>query len=539
MENIEPIIHLTGGIGIFLLGMVIMTEGLRTLAGTAIRSALMRFTKSPLSGALTGAASTAVLQSSSATTVAAVGFVGAELITFPEALGIIFGANIGTTFKGWLIAILGFKLSLINLFFPLVFAGALLRLFFKGRIASIGYSISGFSLIFVGITLMQESMSGLNNFISFENIPGDTFTSRILLIALGTIFSAITQSSSAGVVTTLTALFANLINFEQAAALVIGMDIGTTITAAIATIGGSVGVRRTGFSHVIYNFLTAFGALLLISPYTFAWEYFAPGQIIKNAEIALVAFHTCFNTLGVIVILPFTKQFAFFMEKLIPDKISTYTETLDKTLLTDFQLSINAVQITIKKEILALYGHISSILGDNKKGRRVDLYELQYALNETQNYIDRIYLESHDGVNWERLVNIIHTLDHLQRLHERCEEEEDRAITARETVDLSLERELLIENICKIIDSINENNWEQAEDYANITSSKIHEKVKPFRESVMQSVARGDFDVIKGTSNLESIRWLRRVSKHVARITSHFRKSLSAIGKEDNIDINV
>ncbi|MGI9534447.1 MAG: Na/Pi cotransporter family protein, partial [Thermodesulfobacteriota bacterium] len=317
VDKFQIIIHVAGGIGLFLLGMIVLTDGLRTLAGKAMRSALMRFTSSPLSGALTGAASTAILQSSSATTVAAVGFVRAELITFPEALGIIFGANIGTTFKGWLIAILGFKLSIANFFLPIVFIGAVLRLFTKGRLATIGYSIAGFGLIFVGITVMQQSMSEMHGFISFENLPTDSFSSRLLLVGLGVLFSAITQSSSAGVVATLTALFANLINFEQAAALVIGMDIGTTVTAAMATIGGTVGAKRTGYSHVIYNLLTATIAFFLITPYTLIWDYLAPGQLIQNAEIALVAFHTLFNTLGVIVILPFTRQFAFFMEKLI------------------------------------------------------------------------------------------------------------------------------------------------------------------------------------------------------------------------------
>ena len=295
MDKVLILAQVAGGIGLFLLGMIVLTDGLRALAGNAMRSALMRFTKSPVSGALTGATSTAILQSSSLTTVAAVGFVGADLITFPDALGIIFGANIGTTLKGWIIALLGFKFSLGNIFLPLVFVGAILKLFTKGRLSTIGYTIAGFGLIFVGITYMQSSMSELHSFISFENLPADSITSRLFLVLIGIVFTAITQSSSAGVVAALTALYAGLINFNQAAALVIGMDIGTTMTAALATIGGSVGVKRTGFSHVIYNLLTATGALILLTPYTRIWEYFSPGSLINNAEIALVGFHTFFN----------------------------------------------------------------------------------------------------------------------------------------------------------------------------------------------------------------------------------------------------
>ena len=531
-DNIQIILQALGGIGLFLLGMIVMTEGLRSLAGRAMRSVLMRFTSSPFTGAITGASTTAILQSSSATTVAAVSFVGAELITFPQALGIIFGANIGTTFKGWLIAILGFKLSLSSFFLPIVFFGAVLRLFAKGRLATIGYSIAGFGLIFVGITVMQQSMAEMHDLISFESLPTDTFFSRLFLVFLGIAFSAITQSSSAGVVATLTALFADLINFKQAAAMVIGMDIGTTVTAAMATIGGSVGAKRTGFSHVIYNLLTSTVALFLINPYTFLWEYLSPGQLIKNAEIALVGFHTFFNTLGVLIILPFTNQFALLMERLIPDKISIYTQKLDESFLFEPILALNAVQISVKNQILGLFSHVCAILDDKYSGKRVNLEEFQLAITETQAYIDKINLESSDGLHWERLLNMIHALDHLHRLHERCEEEYDRAVTAKEVEELSNQSKILTNKIRMIIENIENNHWAKAASLADETSSNIHKLVKPFRNNVMGKMARGELDASIGTSELEAIRWLRRVSKHIARITKHFEQAILASDEE-------
>lgn len=525
------IIQVAGGIGLFLLGMIILTDGLRALAGNTIRSILMRFTKSPVTGAMTGAVSTAILQSSSATTVAAVGFVGAELITFPESLGIIFGANIGTTFKGWIIAILGFKLSLGNMFLPLVFIGAILRLLSKGRLATIGYSIAGFGLIFVGITVMQQSMSDMHGFISFTNLPADTISGRLLLVAIGILFTVVTQSSSAGVVSALTALYADLINFNQAAALVIGMDVGTTMTAAMATIGGTVAAKRTGFSHVIYNILTATMALILINPYTGIWNYFAPGELVKNAEIALVAFHTCFNTIGVILILPFTKQFARLMEKIIPQKVSAYTQKLQDVLLENTDLALNAVQSTLSTMSIDLFSHVNAILGDSETGKMAVLNEIQSALNETQTFVDRIKPESVEGAEWDRLLNMFHALDHLQRLHERCEEEEDRAITARATDELREECALLINTIRNIVRDVEQNNWHQAAVNAKQTSSKIHEKVRPYRKKVMARVAGSEYEVNMGTNKLEAIRWLRRVSKHITRITEHIEASILASGK--------
>lgn len=251
--NISAFFQLIGGLGIFLLGMIIMVQGLRTFTGQALHDSLMRFTRTPLTGALTGAGATAVLQSSSATTVAAVGFVSAGLMTFENAIGIILGANLGTTITGWLVAILGFKLQLAALVLPLIFMGAAMKLFMRGRGSHAGLALAGFGLIFVGISTMQEAMIALESILDFSHIPADSWSSRLQLVLLGLVFTAITQSSSAGVALTLTALFSGIIEFEQAAALVIGMDVGTTITSALASMGGNAETKRTGYSHVVYN----------------------------------------------------------------------------------------------------------------------------------------------------------------------------------------------------------------------------------------------------------------------------------------------
>jgi len=310
---VQTLLQILGGLGLFLLGMVIMTEGLRSLAGDRMRAALMRFTRSPYSGAATGTITTAILQSSSATTVAAVGFVGAGLMSFSAALGIIFGANLGTTITGWLVTLFGFKLKLGTLAFPLLFAGVLLRLFGRARLSAFGYGLAGFALIFIGIGTLQQGMIGLQGMVTPQVLPADTALGRIELLGLGILFTLITQSSSAGVATALTALNAGAISFEQAAALVVGMDVGTSATAALATIGGSVGARRTGFSHVIYNLLTGAAALLLITPYRLLWDAASHGLLLQEPEIALVAFHSGFNVIGVLLVLPFTRQFARLM----------------------------------------------------------------------------------------------------------------------------------------------------------------------------------------------------------------------------------
>jgi len=528
MENltIMTILEASGGLGLFLLGMIIMTEGLRSLAGDSIRNALMNFTKSPYSGAATGALSTALLQSSSATTVAAVGFVGAGLMTFSGALGIIFGANIGTTITGWMVALLGFKLKLGTIVLPLILLGVILKLFFKGKTSSLGYTLAGFGLIFIGISFMQEGMSGFEGIITPETLPSDTFIGILKLVALGIISTLITQSSSAGVAATLTALYANMISFEQAAALVIGMDVGTTVTALMATIGGSVNVRRTGFSHVIYNIFTGVMAIFLITPYIYMWESIEPGALMQNAEVALVAFHTFFNTLGVLIILPFTHRFAQFMKKIIPSKEPAFTEKLDERLLEEPNMALEAARISVQEEFIALLRHINYILGDLKHGKSSDLVLLQSALDRTHQYIDKINPNQKEETKWKKVIALIHLLDHAQRLHERCEEEEYRAKLVQQSPGLHNEHELLITMNNKIIQAIYEKRFSDAKKYARKNEKRISRSMVPYRNMIAEKMAKDEISIPSGTRKLEAERWLFRVSHHIARITHHLEKSI-------------
>ncbi|WP_019616772.1 Na/Pi cotransporter family protein [Psychromonas ossibalaenae] len=529
-ENVDSIMRALGGLGLFLLGLIIMMDALRALAGDAVRTAIVRFTHSPLSGAITGAVATAVLRSSSATTVAAVGFVGAGLIGFSESLGIIFGANVGTTLTGWIVVLLGFKLNLEALMTMLLLIGALLRLLAKNTLATSGYALAGFSLMFVGIAMMQQGMSGFGDIITPEQLPPDTFTGRLKLVAIGIIFTLFTQSSSAGVAMALAALFSGSINFPQAAALVIGMDVGTTVTAVMATIGQSREARRTGFSHVFYNIIAAVFALLFITPFTMLLTTYFPSALENNAEISLVAFHSAFNILALLIILPFTKQFASLMIKLIPEQSSLFNKPLDKTLLKEPNMALTAVQNSVHTEATALLTHINAMLGDHNS-RKTDILQLQLALDKTHAYIDLISLKNESGAQWERLVAMIHMLDHMQRLHERCEEEEDRAITLRDTQQFVNEKDIMILGIKSMMEAMEANNLKAMLEHADITREQLHKQLKPYRTMIVEQIARGELDIIIGTDYLEGIRWLKRVSWHLIRISFHYKQAILAAGK--------
>lgn len=518
--NLELVINVTGGVGLFLLGMVILTDGLKALAGDAMRRVLIRFTQTPVSGAVTGAVTTALLQSSSATIVAAVGFVGAHLMTYRMALGIIFGANAGTTVTGWLVVLLGLKLKIGAIMPPLILLGVAMRLLARPQVARIGMTLAGFALIFVGIDTLQQGMAGVEQRIAPDFFPPDTIIGRLQLVLIGVAVTLVTQSSSAGVAMALAALFAGAIEFSQAAAMVIGMDVGTTAKAALATIGGSSSSRRTGMSHVFYNIVTAIGAFLLLTPFILLLQSTVPAWFAANPEIALVLFHSSFNLLGVIAVLPFTRQFAALMERLVPETESIYTGALDRSLLKEPRVALATVQKVVIDLCVTCFGLVHSLAGGPRPDRLPRTSRLHLALKETEDFIDQIHLEPDKGPAWARLISLIHTLDHLNRLLVRCDEI-NRARHSNEIRDIDDARELLNQGLRAALEDIQSDHPGACAGTINAVLPAINEQTESARNTMMNRVASGEFDVPDATDSLNAIRWLQRVSAHVARITQH------------------
>ncbi|WP_160147806.1 Na/Pi cotransporter family protein [Tabrizicola flagellatus] len=333
------ILGFLGGIGLFLFGMETMTAALRSLAGEGLRRWLLRMTRTPLRGAVSGAAITAMVQSSTAVTIMAIGFVGAGLLSFGQSLGVLFGANVGTTVTGWIVAMVGIKLKLGTLALPLLFLAALGGIFGEGRLARWCRMLAGLSLLFIGLDLMQSSVAGIEGLITPDQLPGEGWTGRLLMVLLGLGLAAIMHSSSAGVAMALVFLGSGTISFPQAAAAVIGMDLGTTLTGIMASAGGGVEMRRTALANFLFNIGTvalAFPVLDLVSPVLHATFL---GQ---DDQTALVLFHTLFNLVGALVFLPLTARFARLVERLVPDRPVTLAAALEPGLLSDPGTALDA-----------------------------------------------------------------------------------------------------------------------------------------------------------------------------------------------------
>ncbi len=524
LDSIGTVLLCLGGLGLFLLGMVVLTEGLRALAGRALRNVLTRFTRSPGSGAVTGAMTTAVVQSSSATTVAAVGFVGAGLLTFPQAFGIVLGANVGTTITGWLVALLGFKLKLGTAALPIVLVGVLMHLFTRGRVSSAGFAIAGFGLIFVGISLLQQGMGGLVGIITPESFPPDTWSGRLLLFLFGLVFTIFTQSSSAGVAMALAAVNASAMTVQQAAAAVIGMDVGTTVTAVLATIGGSVHARRTGYAHVMYNVLTGIGAFLILVPFMGALERFAPQVLVSEPELVLVGFHTFFNLVGVTIAVNFASQLASLMVRLVPMKPVPFARRLDRSLLESPAAALDALGTTLADLSATTFETIQRLISStDRRGIEARLAQVREALSETRNYVESVRTSTDEGWTYQRHLSAMHVIDHLDRLVDRCADTE-RWPPLRYDQQLEAIARKLGPAADEVRKALVQGEQSVAEDNLEAVWRSVQDECRDYRGRALEQVAMGAFDAAEGAVRLDAARGLRRVAYHMWRIAHHLNR---------------
>ncbi|MGB5518378.1 MAG: Na/Pi symporter, partial [Gammaproteobacteria bacterium] len=264
--GISDILTLLGALGLFLYGMKVMSDALMELAGDRMRSILSTTTSNRFFAVLTGFAITAIIQSSSATSLMVVSFVNANLLTLTEAIGVIMGANIGTTVTAWLISIFGFKVSMSAIALPLVGLGFLLTLSKQKNRQQWGYFTIGFAVLFIGLQFLKDSVPDISNdpdvLASLSDYTSAGFLSILLFIFIGTVLTLVVQSSSATMALTLLMTYEGWIPFDMAAAMVIGQNVGTTITANLAALVANYQAKRAARAHLIFNLL----GLLILTP---------------------------------------------------------------------------------------------------------------------------------------------------------------------------------------------------------------------------------------------------------------------------------
>ena len=375
-------LKLVGSLGLFLYGMKIMSEGLQKLAGNKLRNVLSAMTKNRIMGVLTGVMITALIQSSSATTVMVVSFVNAGLLSLIQSIGVIMGANIGTTVTAWMISFFGFgKFSISALAIPLM--GLALPLIFssKSRNKSMGEFIFGFSFLFMGLDFLQNSMPDLQNnpeVLAFvQNFTGMGIISTLLFLLVGTVLTLIVQSSSATVAITLIMATKGWIDFPSAAAMIMGENIGTTITANLAAIPANISAKRAAFSHLMFN---VFGVLWML----LVFKHFV--HLIDNIVPSFAGVHPSGITEFITSLSPevYTQITTLPQSELSPELAALQDKYLTYQSATSYGLSLfhtlfNICNVSLMIWFVKLYEKICLRVIRPKKGEEEDEeFVLQY-----------------------------------------------------------------------------------------------------------------------------------------------------------------
>ena len=515
------IFTLLGGIGLFLLGMTLLTDGLKALAGSALRRVLARFVRGPLTALGSGTMVTVLVQSSSATTLATIGFVSAGLLTFSQTIGVLLGAKLGTTSTGWIVSFLGLRFSITGLALPVIGVGALMRFLGRGKIPHAGMALAGFGLIFVGIDTLQTAMADAAETFNPEQFPGATFAGGLLLAGIGVAMTVVMQSSSAAVATTLTALHSGALDLNQAACLVIGQNAGTAVKAAFVIIGASTSVIRTGVTYILISVLIGVLAFILLPWFLlYAPVLSAPFEPEPGA-VSITLFHTAFNVVGIVVLLPFADRLTRLMSWLVPEKGPALTRRLDRSVANVPPVALEAVSRTLADIIAAQRGYLEKMLERPAHGPQAekDRDAIASALDHTHRFMDSVDSDTSDRKEYDRHLGVLHALDHVDRLMDICREA--RAMQrAPKTTERSEITEKLHE-VFAVIDGWMDGSIENPESRLRNLSKSIAEIRRESRVSVLEESACQGFNSDQTLGRLETLRWTDRAAYHIWRAVHH------------------
>jgi len=410
----DKYVTVVGGLGLFLLGIHHLTEGLKGLAGDSLRRALQAMIGGRLSAIVSGALFTVLIQSSTATTLTVIGFVSAGLVTFAQSVGVIIGATFGTTSTPWLVAIFGFRLRISAFALPMLGIGALLWIIGKGKTRSGGAILAGFGLLFIGIDYLQTGMEGVSW--NLDAIGGSGFGWQWILAGVGILMSVVMQSSSVAAAATLVAVHAGSLTFEQACAMIVGQSVGTAATSALVAIGAGLAVRRAAMAHIVYNVSVGIIRILLLAPIVAVARWVGARFDEPNGVLALAAFSSIFKLVGILAFYPWLDRFSHIIEWITGAGAGTAVGRLDPVLAE----AGGAVALEAAwRAILELAHGSVEAMRRQLIGEPVRYEPPVDAARQIEQFLQSLSLETLDlGAFEPRLVRLCHALDHLNQLHD-------------------------------------------------------------------------------------------------------------------------
>ena len=533
--------NVLGGLGLFLLGMWLMTEGLKMAGGSALQTLLGKWTRTGLRGFISGAGLTAVMQSSSGATVAIIGFVNAGLLTMSHALWVVFGSNVGTTMTGWLVAVIGFNFKIDAFALPIIGLGAFLQLASpRQRTRAFGRALAGFGILFLGIDTLKDTFMALGQSFDITTYLAPGVWGLISMVFGGIVLTTLMQSSSAAIALVLTAVGGGLVPLVPGAAMVIGANIGTTSTAIFSSIGATSNARRVAGAHVAFNILTGAVALLLLPLLIKLIEVVSIStDTIGGSAVSLALFHTVFNILGVLLMIPLAKHLVRFLKNHFrtAEEDLSRPRYLDKASFTVPDLAINSLTM----EISRLSGLVTDIIKDainaeGEKPRRINRniniaenladsitkYISQISRNQLTDELSESNLLFLRTIEYYRgIIQLTHFIISLreqvletgdQKMDEKLNNWLAKTVELSELADLTdPEKELDTEELNRLLEEVKEDAYD------------------PLKQRILAAGARGRITMKEMEVRLELISLLRRVARQLSkasRVINKFKQQL-------------
>ncbi|MGP4072491.1 Na/Pi cotransporter family protein [Piscibacillus sp. B03] len=531
--NLQEMIFLfIGGLGIFLFGIKYLGDGLQKTAGDKLRDILDRFTTNPFMGVLSGIVVTILLQTSTGTTVLTIGLVNAGFMTLRQAIGVIMGANIGTTVTAFII---GIDISAYAL--PIIALGTLLIFFFKNkRINYIGQSVFGFGALFYGLELMGDGMRPLRSSEMFQELTVSMSDIPLLGVAIGTIFTVIVQSSSA-TIGVLQQLYAEgaIESLDAVLPVLFGDNIGTTITAVIAAIGASVAAKRAAATHVIFNLLGATIFLILLIPFTHLVEWIRD-TLMLEPKMTIAFAHGLFNVTNVIIQFPFIALLAVIVTKIIPGKDSVI-DYKPKHLDPIFIQQSPSVAVAQAKEETIHMGQIAvhgleetrQFLNNNQSKHSEVAYQLEDAINNLDKKITNYLVQASSSISeadsaaHSSVVDIVRDIerigDHFENIVELIEYRIANKVNMTDQAyeDMNVMFDLTIDTVSQAIEAFENMDEEKAKAVMK-KEDEIDSMERKFRKKHILRLNEGLCSGSAGIVFVDIISNLERIGDHALNI---------------------
>jgi len=533
--TLDIVFFLIGGLGLFLFGMRVMSDALRRVAGDRMRRILRIFTRTVLLAVVAGAAVTCLIQSSSATTVMVVGFVNAGLMELSQAIGVIMGANIGTTLTAWLVSGIGL-LKITNYALPAIGIGLLMNMVGKRRWKHWGSVILGFGLLFFGLSLMKDAFEPLRHSEQFKTLMTRFAANPLSGVLIGTVLTMVIQSSSATIAIAQMLALSGILTFPQALPLVLGDNIGTTITAQIASVGTNVNARRAARAHMMFNL---FGVCIVIP---FVWmgvysdfiEFIIPGQLTESTVMLHIAVsHSLFNVINTLIFIPLAGALAAVSRRLVPGEagfVRVEPQYLEEHLLETPSIALEQA----RREVIRMIELAESATKDAAdaffSGNRARLQlveQKEEAIDNLQNkitqYLIQISRRDLEPKQSNELPVLLHSVNDIERMG-------DHAVNLGEAAQRKIEENLpftevamgelrmMWAEVAKMFDTViralRDSDLEIARE-ALKSEEKLNGMERKFRESHLRRLAEGACNFYSGLTFVDCVYNYEKIGDHL------------------------